>query len=208
MGVIFESKAPETRAPGAILRTQVTVMTLIQRWCRKLFGWSGAFRSYDELARLSAALRDKHSALEQAGSRLDQITRDASRDREMRERAEKAAGEMQSAMNRLVAELATERSALQHAPDSVQQQAASRADKQDPLSPAERDVDALRQRAQVAERDAATLRELNSRLLEEVEELKSELEHVRAESMRAGSPPSMRSTTLPPVSLGSGRPPT
>lgn len=182
-------------------------MTTVQRWCRKIFGWSGAFRSYDELARLSAALRDKHAALEQAGSRLDQIARDAARDRELRERAEKAAGEMQSAMNRLVAELATERGALLHAPDSGPR-AAALADRQEPSPPGERDVGGLRQRAEVAERDAETLRALNGRLLEELEELKSELEHVRAESMRAGSPPSIRTTSLPPASLGSGRPPT
>lgn len=182
-------------------------MTTVQRWCRKIFGWSGAFRSYDELARLSAALRDKHAALEQAGSRLDQIARDAARDRELRERAEKAAGEMQSTMNRLVAELATERSALAHSSDSGQHVAA-RAEKYAPSTPAERDAGALRQRAEVAERDAETLRALNGRLLEELEELKSELEHVRAESMRAGSPPSIRTTSLPPASLGSGRPPT
>jgi len=192
---------PGNQAPVALFsrRLEVTVMTTIQRWCRKVFGWSGAFRSYDELARLSAALRDKHAALEQAGSRLDQIARDAARDREQRERAEKAASEMQSTMNRLVAELASERNALAHAPDAGQP-AAPRSERYKPSS--------LQERAEVAERDAETLRALNARLLEELEELKSELEHVRAESMRAGSPPAMRTTSLPPASLGSGRPPT
>lgn len=183
-------------------------MTVIQRWCRRLFGWSGAFRSYDELARLSAALRDKHTALEQAGTRLDQITRDAAKDREARERAEKAAGEMQSTMNRLVAELASERSALsQHPASSPQPADSARSERYDGSTP-EREIGAMRLRAEVAERDAETLRQLNGRLLEELEELKSELEHVRAESMRAGSPPSIRTTSLPPASLGSGRPPT
>jgi chromosome segregation ATPase len=180
-------------------------MAVIQRWFRRLFGWTGAFRSYDELARLSAALRDKHTALEQAGTRLEQITREAAKDREARERAEKAANEMQTTMNRLVAELASERNALGHPPAGTAQAAdLAHGEKRDSAYPRE----ALRQRAEVAERDAETLRELNSRLLDEVEELKSELEHVRAESVRAGAPTSIRTTTLPPTSLGSGRPPT
>jgi chromosome segregation ATPase len=183
-------------------------MTVIQRWCRRVFGWTGAFRSYDELARLSAALRDKHTALEQAGTRLDQIARDAAKDREARERAEKAAGEMQSTMNRLVAELASERSAISQPPASWGQAAESARSEKSNGSPAGRDIHAVRLRAEIAERDAETLRELNGRLLDELEELKSELEHVRAESMRAGSTPSIRSTSLPPASVGSGRPPT
>jgi chromosome segregation ATPase len=183
-------------------------MTVSQRWFRRLFGWSGAFRTYEELARLSAALRDKHAALEQAGTRLDQLTRDAVKDREARERAEKTANEMQSAMNRLVAELAHERGALmQQAPTPGLSPDSTRAVRRD-SSPPDRGSYGLQQRAEVAERDAETLRELNGRLLEELEELKSELEHLRAESIRAGTPASIRTTSLPPASLGSGRPPT
>jgi len=177
-------------------------MTVFQRWWRWLLEWSGALQTSDELARVQWAFRDQQAALEHARTSMEQLRRDAERQREARDQAEAFASEMQSTISRLVAELATARSALVQHPGA----AAQLLDARPRAEHAERDVEPVLQRAEVAERDAATLRELNARLIEELEELRSEIEHVRAESMRAGGVPSMRTASLSPAAPGSARP--
>lgn len=126
--------------------------------------------------------------------RFDQSLVDAERQREGRERAELVTKDLQGALKRMMLEVENARHAHDREHTSSTQTDLVQARRLELSTPPRHlaETAELRRRAETAERDAETLRELNARLVDELDELKSELEHVRAESMRAGSRPSMR----------------
>ena len=174
--------------------TAMTLITTIQRWSRGLWVALRGLGARNEQASLEAALGERDAALEEMRFRFDQSLVDVERQREGRERAELVTKDLQSALKRMMAEVEDARHAHDREHASSTQTGFALAPRVESGTPPRHlaQLAELRQRAETAERDAETLRELNGRLVDELEELKSELEHVRAESMRSGSRPSMR----------------